>query len=134
MNELDVDALAGEKGYTALEQLGIRPTLDVNGIWGGYTGEGAKTVLPSKASAKISMRLVPNQNSKEITQLFIDHFRSIAPPQVKVKVTPHHGGEPAVTPIDSLAYKAAENAYEEGWGKKPISDKRWRKHSYCSSF
>lgn len=120
MNELDVDALAGEKGYTALEQLGIRPTLDVNGIWGGYTGEGAKTVLPSKASAKISMRLVPNQNSKEITQLFIDHFRSIAPPQVKVKVTPHHGGEPAVTPIDSLAYKAAENAYEEGWGKKPI--------------
>jgi acetylornithine deacetylase/succinyl-diaminopimelate desuccinylase-like protein len=82
--------------------------------------KGQKTVLPSKASAKISMRLVPNQNSKEITQLFIDHFRSIAPPQVKVKVTPHHGGEPAVTPIDSLAYKAAENAYEEGWGKKPI--------------
>jgi acetylornithine deacetylase/succinyl-diaminopimelate desuccinylase-like protein len=120
MNELDVDALAGEKGYTALEQLGIRPTLDVNGIWGGYTGEGAKTVLPSKASAKISMRLVPNQNSKEITQLFIEHFKAIAPPQVKVKVTPHHGGEPAVTPIDSVAYKAAENAYEEGWGKKPI--------------
>ena len=118
--ELDVEALAGEAGYTALEQLGIRPTLDVNGIWGGYTGEGAKTVLPSKASAKISMRLVPNQNSKEITQLFTDHFKSIAPPQVKVKVTAHHGGEPAVTPIDSLAYKAAENAYEEGWGKKPI--------------
>jgi acetylornithine deacetylase/succinyl-diaminopimelate desuccinylase-like protein len=118
--ELDVDALAGEKGYTALEQLGIRPTLDVNGIWGGYTGEGAKTVLPSKAFAKISMRLVPNQNSKEVTQLFIDHFHAIAPPQVKVKVTPHHGGEPAVTPIDSVAYKAAENAYEEGWGKKPI--------------
>jgi len=118
--ELEVDALAGEAGYTALEQLGIRPTLDVNGIWGGYTGEGAKTVLPSKAHAKISMRLVPNQNSKEITKLFTDHFRSIAPPQVKVKVTPHHGGEPAVTPIDSLAFKAAENAYIEGWGKKPI--------------
>lgn len=118
--ELEVDALAGEAGYTALEQLGIRPTLDVNGIWGGYTGEGAKTVLPSKAYAKISMRLVPNQNSSEITQLFTDHFNSIAPTQVKVKVTAHHGGEPAVTPIDSIAYKAAENAYEEGWGKKPI--------------
>lgn len=118
--ELEVDALAGEAGYTALEQLGIRPTLDVNGIWGGYTGEGAKTVLPSKAYAKISMRLVPNQNSGEITKLFTDHFNAIAPPQVKVKVTPHHGGEPAVTPIDSIAYKAAENAYEEGWGKKPI--------------
>lgn len=118
--ELEVDELAGEAGYTALEQLGIRPTLDVNGIWGGYTGEGAKTVLPSKAYAKISMRLVPNQNSKEITQLFIDHFTAIAPPQVKVKVTPHHGGEPAVTPIDSIAFQAAENAYQEGWGKKPI--------------
>ncbi len=121
--ELEVDALAGESGYTALEQLGIRPTLDVNGIWGGYTGEGAKTVLPSKAYAKLSMRLVPNQISKEITKLFTDHFLSIAPPQVKVTVTPHHGGEPAVTPIDSLAYKAAENAYEEGWGKKPIPTK-----------
>lgn len=121
--ELEVDALAGEAGYTALEQLGIRPTLDVNGIWGGYTGEGAKTVLPSKAHAKLSMRLVPNQSSKEITKLFTDHFLSIAPPQVKVKVTPHHGGEPAVTPIDSIAYKAAENAYEEGWGKKPIPTK-----------
>ncbi len=118
--ELEVDALAGEVGYTALEQLGIRPTLDVNGIWGGYTGEGAKTVLPSKAHAKISMRLVPNQNSDEITKLFTNHFKSIAPPQVKVVVTAHHGGEPAVTPIDSIAYKAAENAYEEGWGKKPI--------------
>ena len=118
--ELEVDALAGELGYTTLEQLGIRPTLDVNGIWGGYTGEGAKTVLPSKANAKISMRLVPNQNSDEITKLFTDYFKAIAPPQVKVKVTPHHGGEPAVTPIDSVAYQAAEHAYEEGWGKKPI--------------
>lgn len=118
--ELEVNALAGEAGYTILEQLGIRPTLDVNGIWGGYEGEGAKTVLPSKAHAKISMRLVPNQSSKEITKLFTDYFISIAPRQVKVKVTAHHGGEPAVTPIDSIAYKAAENAYEEGWGKKPI--------------
>lgn len=118
--ELEVDELAGEAGYTALEQLGIRPTLDVNGIWGGYTGEGAKTVLPSKAHAKISMRLVPNQNSDEISKLFTDYFKSIAPPQVTVKVTAHHGGEPAVTPTDSIAYKAAENAYEEGWGKKPI--------------
>ena len=118
--ELEVEALAGEAGYTILEQLGIRPTLDVNGIWGGYTGEGAKTVLPSKAYAKISMRLVPNQSSEEITRLFTDHFKAIAPAQVTVKVTPHHGGEPAVTPIDSVAYKAAENAYKEGWGKKPI--------------
>lgn len=121
--ELEVDALAGEAGYSALEQLGVRPTMDVNGIWGGYIGEGAKTVLPSKASAKLSMRLVPNQISSEITKLFTDHFLAIAPPQVKVKVTPHHGGEPASTPIDSLAYKAAENAYEEGWGKKPIPTK-----------
>lgn len=121
--ELEVEALAGEAGYTALEQLGIRPTLDVNGIWGGYTGEGAKTVLPSKANAKISMRLVPNQDSKEITKLFTEHIKAIAPPQVKVKVTPHHGGEPAVTPIDSIAYRAAEKAYEEGWGKKPIASR-----------
>jgi len=120
MKSLNVDAVAGEAGYTVLEQLGIRPTFDCNGIWGGYTGEGAKTVLPSKASAKISMRLVPNQNSKKIAQLFTDHFKSIAPPQVKVKVTPHHGGEPAVTPIDSVAFKAAEKAYLEGWGKMPI--------------
>jgi acetylornithine deacetylase/succinyl-diaminopimelate desuccinylase-like protein len=117
---LEVDELAGEKGYTILEQLGIRPTLDVNGIWGGYTGEGAKTVLPSKAYAKISMRLVPNQQSDEISDLFAQHLKKIAPASVKVKVTPHHGGEPAVTPIDSLAFKAAENAFEEGWGKKPI--------------
>jgi acetylornithine deacetylase/succinyl-diaminopimelate desuccinylase-like protein len=117
---LEVEALAGEKGYTILEQLGIRPTLDVNGIWGGYTGEGAKTVLPSRAFAKISMRLVPNQSSEEITRLFSEHFASIAPPSVRVKVAPHHGGEPAVTPIDSVAYRAAEKAFEEGWGKKPI--------------
>ena len=118
--ELGIDEIKGEKGYTTLERTGIRPTLDVNGIWGGYIGEGAKTVLPSKASAKISMRLVPNQNSEEIMKMFTDHFISIAPKSVKVKVTPHHGGEPAVTPTDSKAFKAASSAFEEVWGKSPI--------------
>lgn len=118
--ELGIDEIQGEKGYTTLERTGIRPTLDVNGIWGGYTGEGAKTVLPSKASAKISMRLVPNQHPDEITKLFTNHFVSIAPKSVKVKVTAHHGGEPAVTPTDSKAFKAAAKAFEEVWGKSPI--------------
>jgi acetylornithine deacetylase/succinyl-diaminopimelate desuccinylase-like protein len=118
--ELDISEVKGEKGYTTLERTGTRPTLDVNGIWGGYTGEGAKTVLPSKASAKISMRLVPNQNSAEITELFTKHIKSIAPPYVKVKVTAHHGGEPAVTPTDSKAFKAASRAFQEVWGKTPI--------------
>lgn len=119
-SELDIRDIKGEEGYTTLERTGIRPTLDVNGIWGGYTGEGAKTVLPSKASAKISMRLVPNQNSAEITELFTKHFQSIAPKSVKVKVTAHHGGEPAVTPTDSKAFKAASSAFGEVWGKSPI--------------
>jgi acetylornithine deacetylase/succinyl-diaminopimelate desuccinylase-like protein len=118
--ELGIDEVLGEKGYTTLERTGIRPTLDVNGIWGGYTGEGAKTVLPSKAHAKISMRLVPNQVSTEITELFTKHFQSIAPKYVKVKVTAHHGGEPAVTPTDSKAFKAASKAFEKVWGKTPI--------------
>ena len=118
--ELGVEEVLGEKGYTTLERTGIRPTLDVNGIWGGYTGEGAKTVLPSKAHAKISMRLVPNQNSTEITELFTKHFKSIAPKYVKVKVTAHHGGEPAVTPTNSPAFKAASDAFQEVWGKPPI--------------
>lgn len=118
--ELEIDQVVGEEGFTTLERTGIRPSLDVNGIWGGYTGEGAKTVLPSKAFAKISMRLVPNQSSDEITELFDKHFKSIAPAGVKVKVHHHHGGEPAVTPTDSLAFKAAGNAFEETWGKKPI--------------
>jgi acetylornithine deacetylase/succinyl-diaminopimelate desuccinylase-like protein len=118
--ELGIDAIAGETGYTTLERTGTRPTLDVNGIWGGYSGEGAKTVLPSKASAKISMRLVPNQRPDEITELFTKHFISIAPKTVKVKVTAHHGGEPAVTPTDSKAFKAAAKAFEEVWGKTPI--------------
>jgi len=118
--DLKVDELWGEKGYTTLERTGTRPTLEVNGIWGGYIGEGAKTVLPSKAFAKISMRLVPNQQSDNITKLFKDHFESIAPKSVKVKVTPHHGGEPVVTPTDSIAYKAAQKAIFESFGKEPI--------------
>jgi len=118
--DLQIDAVRGEKGYTSEERSSIRPTLDVNGIWGGYIGEGAKTVLPSKAYAKISMRLVPNQKSDAITKLFQDHFVKIAPPGVKVVVKPHHGGEAAVTPIDSPAYLAAAKAMEETFGKKPI--------------
>jgi len=118
--DLGVNELWGEKGYSTFERTGTRPTLEVNGIWGGYIGEGAKTVLPSKASAKISMRLVPNQTSDKITQLFTDHFKKIAPPYVKVKVTPHHGGEPVVTPTDSIAYKAAQKAIAESFGKDPI--------------
>jgi acetylornithine deacetylase/succinyl-diaminopimelate desuccinylase-like protein len=118
--DLKVDELWGEKGYTTLERTGTRPTLEVNGIWGGYIGEGAKTVLPSKAYAKISMRLVPNQQSDKITKLFKDHFEGIAPKSVKVKVTPHHGGEPVVTPTDSIAYKAAQKAILESFGKEPI--------------
>ena len=118
--EIGIEDIAGEKGYTTIERTGIRPTLDCNGIWGGYTGEGAKTVLPSKASAKISMRLVPNQSPDEITKLFTNHFKSIAPKTVHVKVTAHHGGEPAVTPTDSQAFKAASKAFEEVWGKTPI--------------
>ncbi len=118
--DLGVNDVWGEKGYTTLERTGTRPTLEVNGIWGGYTGEGAKTVLPSKASAKISMRLVPNQQSDKITQLFTEHFQKIAPPYVKVKVSAHHGGEPVVTPTDSVAYRAAQKAISESFGKEPI--------------
>ena len=118
--ELGVQKLAGEEGYSTLERIGIRPTLDVNGIWGGYTGEGAKTVLPAKAYAKISMRLVPNQHPDEIDELFTKHFESIAPDTVEVKVTPHHGGEPAVVPTDSAAIEAAKKAFQDGWGKEPF--------------
>jgi acetylornithine deacetylase/succinyl-diaminopimelate desuccinylase-like protein len=117
---LEIDAVYGEKGYTTNERNSIRPTLDVNGIWGGYIGEGAKTVIASKAYAKISMRLVPHQDWKEITQLFKTHFESIAPAGVKVKVTPHHGGQGYVTPIDTIGYKAASKAYEQTFGKTPI--------------
>ncbi len=117
---LDIKDVHGEKGYSTIERTSIRPTLDVNGIWGGYIGEGAKTVLPSKAHAKISMRLVPNQSSEEITQLFKKHFESIAPKSVTVVVKPHHGGEPYVTPIDIPAYQAAAQAIETTFGKPSI--------------
>ena len=117
---LDINSTHGENGYSTMERGSIRPTLDVNGIWGGYTGEGAKTVIASKAYAKISMRLVPDQDPDEITSLFQTHFEKIAPASVRVKVTPHHGGQPVVTPTDSPAYAAASRAYETTFGKKPI--------------
>lgn len=117
---IDVEELAGEEGYTPTERTGIRPSFDVCGIWGGYTGEGAKTVLPSKAFAKISTRLVPNQNHEIITELFKNHFESIAPKSVKVEVTPLHGGQGYVCPIDIPAYQAAEKAYADVYGKRPV--------------
>jgi len=117
---LNLGDLHGEAGYSTNERNSIRPTLDVNGIWGGYTGEGAKTVIASKAFAKISMRLVPHQSSEEITEKFQKHFASIAPPSVKVVVRPHHGGEPVVTPSNSVAFQAASRAFEQTFGKKPI--------------
>jgi acetylornithine deacetylase/succinyl-diaminopimelate desuccinylase-like protein len=118
--DLGVKSLRGEKGYTPLEHTGTRPTLEVNGIWGGYIGEGAKTVLPSKAYAKISMRLVPSQNHEKITKLFEDHFRKIAPAYVQVEVKPHHGGEAYLTETTSKEFLAASMAMEETFGKKPI--------------
>ncbi len=119
-DDLGVDALWGEMGYSTNERTGIRPTLEVNGIWGGYTGEGAKTVLPSKAFAKISARLVPNQSSEKITEKMIQHLQQIAPPYVKVKAALHHGGEPYMTPINSVAYQAAAKAMETTFGKLPV--------------
>jgi acetylornithine deacetylase/succinyl-diaminopimelate desuccinylase-like protein len=120
MDFLKINEVKGEKGYTSLERTGIRPSLDVNGIWGGFTGEGAKTVLPSVAQAKISMRLVPNQDSKTITRLFKEHFEAIAPAYVKVEVTPHHGGDGFLIPISSDAYKAAEKAMTDVYGVDPV--------------
>jgi len=117
---IGVEELAGEKGYSPVERTGIRPSFDVCGIWGGYTGEGAKTVLPSKAFAKISTRLVPNQDHEKIAELFKQHFESIAPKSVKVEVTPLHGGPSYVCPIDIPAYKAAEKAFTEVYGKPPV--------------
>ncbi len=117
---LDIDSVYGETGYTTNERNSIRPTLDVNGICGGYTGEGAKTVIASKAHAKISMRLVPHQDWEDITELFTNHFECIAPKGVTVKVTPHHGGQGYVTPIDNIGYKAASKAYQDSFGKTPI--------------
>ncbi|MDB5201486.1 MAG: Beta-Ala-His dipeptidase [Ferruginibacter sp.] len=118
--DLGVQELWGEKDFSTNERTGIRPTIELNGIWGGYTGEGAKTVLPSKAFAKISARLVPNQTSEKITEILIDHLQKIAPPYVTVKATLHHGGEPYMTPIDSVAYQAAAKAMETTFGKAPI--------------
>jgi acetylornithine deacetylase/succinyl-diaminopimelate desuccinylase-like protein len=118
--DLGVTELWGEKGYSSNERTGIRPTLEVNGIWGGYTGEGAKTVLPSKAFAKISCRLVPNQSSQKITEKIINYFTSIAPAGVTVKAAEHHGGEPYMTPINSKEYQAAASAIAATFGKEPI--------------
>ena len=117
---LDIEEVQGEKGYSTIERTGIRPSLDVNGIWSGYIGEGAKTVLPSVAHAKISMRLVPNQDNEKISRLVKEHLEKIAPKSVKVEVTPLHGGQAYVSPISMPAYKAAEKAYMESFGKKPI--------------
>ncbi|WP_019037520.1 dipeptidase [Psychroflexus tropicus] len=119
-DHIGINDVHGEKGFTTNERNSIRPTLDVNGIWGGYTGEGAKTVIPSKAFAKISMRLVPNQDWREITELFKTHFESIAPKSVKVKVKPHHGGQGYVTPIDGIEYQAADLAFQDAFGKPAV--------------
>jgi len=119
--ELGISEVNGEKGYTTLERVGIRPSLDVNGIWGGYTGEGAKTVLPSKAFAKISIRTVPDQHSMEIATLFSTHLKKIAPPSVHVKVDFIHGGEAAITPTDSKGYRAAAKAVKHTFGKDPLA-------------
>ena len=118
--DLGVKELWGEKGFSANERTGIRPTLEVNGMWGGYTGEGAKTVLPSKAYAKISARLVPNQSSEKITEILLNYFRKIAPASVTVNAENHHGGEPYMTPINSKGFQAASKAYESTFGKKPV--------------
>ncbi len=132
--DLGVSALWGEKGYTTNERTGIRPTLELNGIWGGYTGEGAKTVLPAKAHAKISARLVPNQSSADITAKLLQYFKQIAPPGVTVKAEEHHGGEPYMTPIDSPAYRAAAKAIETTFGKSPIPVRGGGSIPICSLF
>ena len=119
-NSIGIDAIEGEKGFNTEERRSIRPTLDVNGIWGGYTGEGAKTVIPSKAHAKISMRLVPDQDWHKVSEQFTDYFKSIAPAGVEVDVITHHGGYAYVTPIETIGYKAAHQAYLETFGKAPI--------------
>ncbi len=132
--DLGVKELWGEKGFSTNERTGIRPTLELNGIWGGYTGEGAKTVLPSKAYAKISARLVPNQISQKITDLLISHLEKIAPPYITLKASLHHGGEPYVTPIDSKAYQAASKAMESTFGKTPIPVRGGGSIPICSLF
>jgi acetylornithine deacetylase/succinyl-diaminopimelate desuccinylase-like protein len=132
--DLGVNSLWGEKGYTTNERTGIRPTLELNGIWGGYTGEGAKTVLPSKAYAKISCRLVPNQSSVTITEKLLNYFKNIAPAGVTVKAEEHHGGEPYITPIDSIAYKEAAKAIQTTFGKEPIPVRGGGSIPICSLF
>jgi len=122
-DSLGLSEVKGEEGYSTLERKSIRPTLDVNGIWGGYIGEGSKTVIPSEAHAKISMRLVPNQNWEKISELFKNHIHSIAPNTVSVEVSTHHGGNPYVTPEDFKGYEAAINAYKDSFGKEPIPQK-----------
>jgi acetylornithine deacetylase/succinyl-diaminopimelate desuccinylase-like protein len=134
MADLGVNALWGEQGYSTNERTGIRPTIELNGIWGGYFGEGAKTVLPSKAFAKISARLVPNQSSEVITEKLINHLKKIAPPFVKVNASLHHGGEPYMTPIDSKGYLAAAKAMETTFGKKPIPVRGGGSIPICSLF
>jgi acetylornithine deacetylase/succinyl-diaminopimelate desuccinylase-like protein len=133
-NDLGIQELWGEKGYSTIERTGIRPTLELNGIWGGYIGEGAKTVLPSKAYAKISARLVPNQKSEKITAFLINHMQQIAPSTVTVKASLHHGGEPYLTPIDSNAYKAAAKAIEATFNKQPIPVRGGGSIPICSLF
>ena len=133
-NDLGVQQLWGEQGYTSNERTGIRPTLEVNGIWGGYTGEGAKTVLPSKAFAKISARLVPNQSAEKMTEKLLKYFTGIAPAGVTVKATEHHGGEPYMTPLDSTAYKAAAKAIKTTFGKDPIPVRGGGSIPICSLF
>ncbi|SFP86018.1 dipeptidase [Parafilimonas terrae] len=132
--DLGINELWGEKGYTTNERTGIRPTLELNGIWGGYTGEGSKTVLPSKAHAKISCRLVPNQKSEAITELLINHLKKITPPYVDIKIMVHHGGEPYMTPIESKGYKAAAKAIETTFGKAPIPVRGGGSIPICSLF
>ena len=132
--DLGVKELWGEKGFVTNERTGIRPTIELNGIWGGYQGEGAKTVLPSKATAKISARLVPNQSSEKMTRKLLDYFKSIAPASVTVNAFEHHGGEPYMTPIDSTAYQAAAKAMETTFGKKPIPVRGGGSIPICSLF
>lgn len=134
MQAIGVNALKGEKGYSTLERNSCRPSFDVCGIWGGYTGDGAKTVLPSQAFAKVSCRLVPHQNHAEISKLFVDYINSITPDYVKVEVTPMHGGEGYVCPIDLPAYKAAEKGFEKAFGKKPLAVRRGGSIPIISSF
>jgi acetylornithine deacetylase/succinyl-diaminopimelate desuccinylase-like protein len=132
--DLGIANVWGEKGYSTNERTGIRPTLEVNGIWGGYTGEGAKTVLPSKAFAKISCRLVPNQSATIITEKVLNYFKSIAPDNVTITAFEHHGGEPYSTPIDSHEYQSAAKAITTTFGKEPIPVRGGGSIPICSLF